>query len=84
MVALALSLGTTGYLMATGPESHTLEEVHELLANAFLVVVLLHLAGIAVHALKHRDRLPEARAMLAESFESQGKWAEAADQYRLL
>ena len=60
MVALAMGLGTTGYLMATGPENHTLEEVHELLANTFLVVVLLHLAGIAVHALKHRDRLPAA------------------------
>ena len=60
MVGLALGLGTTGYLMATGPESDTLEEVHELLANAFLVVVLLHLAGLVVHALKHRDRLPAA------------------------
>ena len=60
MVSLALGLGATGYLMATGSESHTLEEVHELLANAFLVVVLLHLAGIAVHVLKHRDRLPAA------------------------
>jgi cytochrome b len=60
MVALALGLGTTGYLMATGAESHTLEEVHEVLANTFLVVVLLHLAGIVVHVLKHRDRLPAA------------------------
>ena len=60
MVALALALGTTGYLMATGPENDTLEEVHELLANAFLMVVLLHLAGIALHVLKHRDRLPAA------------------------
>lgn len=60
MVGLALGLGTTGYLMATGPESHTLKEVHEVLANTFLVVVLLHLAGIMVHVLKHRDRLPAA------------------------
>ena len=60
MVALALGLGTTGYLMATGPENEALEEVHELLANAFLAVVLLHLAGLVVHVLKHRDGLPAA------------------------
>jgi cytochrome b len=60
MVGLALGLGATGYLMATGAESHALKEVHEVLANTFLVVVLLHLAGIVLHVLKHRDRLPAA------------------------
>ncbi|NVO29586.1 tetratricopeptide repeat protein [Hymenobacter lapidiphilus] len=35
-------------------------------------------------ALRRAPRLPDARSMLAESFESQGLWAEAADQYRLL
>ncbi len=60
MVALALGLGVTGILMASGPENDALEEVHELLANSFLVVVLLHLAGLAVHAIRHRDRLPAA------------------------
>ena len=57
MVGLALGLGTSGYLMATGGENHTLKEVHELMANAFLVVVLLHLAGIALHVIRHRDHL---------------------------
>lgn len=60
MVGLASGLGATGYLMATGPESHALKEVHEVLANTFLVVVVLHLAGILLHVLKHRDRLPAA------------------------
>jgi cytochrome b len=58
MVLLALSLGVTGLMMATGNES--VEAVHELLANGFLAVVLLHLAGLAIHALRHRDRLPAA------------------------
>lgn len=58
MVLLALSLGVTGVMMATGNES--VEDVHELLANGFLAVVLLHLAGLAIHALRHRDRLPAA------------------------
>jgi cytochrome b len=56
MVALALGLGVTGYLMATGG-GDALEEAHELMANAFLVVVLLHLGGVAAHVLRHRDRL---------------------------
>ncbi|WP_163839108.1 cytochrome b/b6 domain-containing protein [Pseudoxanthomonas sacheonensis] len=57
MVCLGLGLGATGYLMATGPESELLEEAHELMANAFLVVVLMHLGGLVAHALRHRDRL---------------------------
>ena len=35
-------------------------------------------------ALRRAPGLPEARTMLAESLESVGRWAEAADQYRLL
>lgn len=60
MVGLALGLGTTGYLMATGGENDALKEVHELMANAFLVVVLLHLGGVLVHVLRHRDHLQTA------------------------
>jgi cytochrome b len=57
MVGLALGLGVTGYLMATGAGGDWLEEAHELMANAFLVVVLLHIAGVAAHVLRHRDPL---------------------------
>lgn len=57
MVGLALGLGTTGYLMATGVESDLLEEAHELMANAFLVVVLLHIGGVVAHVLRYRDHL---------------------------
>lgn len=60
MVALALGLGATGLLMASGTGGDALEEVHELMAYAFLVVVLLHLGGIAVHVMRHRDHLPRA------------------------
>jgi cytochrome b len=62
MVGLALGLGATGYLMATGGGSDGLEEAHELMANAFLVVVLLHLGGVAAHVLRHRDHLQAAMA----------------------
>jgi len=57
MVGLALGLGITGYLMAAGGENDSIKEVHELMANAFLVVVLLHIAGVAAHVLRHRDHL---------------------------
>ena len=56
MIGLALGLGTTGYLMAGG-ENDSVKEVHELMANTFLVVVLLHIAGVAVHVMRHRDHL---------------------------
>lgn len=58
MVGLALGLGTTGYLMATGGENDTLKEAHELMANTFLAVVLLHIGGVVAHVLRHRDHLP--------------------------
>lgn len=57
MVGLALGLGTTGWLMATGAGGDALEEAHELMANAFLAVVLLHVGGVLLHMLRHHDRL---------------------------
>lgn len=54
MLAISLGLGITGYLMASG-QKEEVEDVHELLANGFLVVVLMHVAGVVLHALRHRD-----------------------------
>lgn len=57
MMSLALGLALTGYWMATGQASHDVEEIHELMANGFLVVVLLHVGGIILHTLRHKDAL---------------------------
>lgn len=57
MVLLALGLGATGYLMATGAGSDTLEEAHELMADGLLAVALLHVGGVLVHVLRYRDHL---------------------------
>ncbi|MCC6221438.1 MAG: cytochrome b/b6 domain-containing protein [Deltaproteobacteria bacterium] len=57
MMAFALGLGITGYLMTTGQCSEDLEEVHELLANGFFIIVLFHLAGVAIHTLRHKDAI---------------------------
>ncbi len=54
MMGCALGLGITGYLMANG-QKESFEDVHELLANGFLIVVLLHIAGVILHALRHQD-----------------------------
>jgi len=54
MFGLVFGLGITGYLMANG-QNETFEDLHELLANGFLVVVLMHIAGVILHALRHQD-----------------------------
>lgn len=42
--------------------AHALEEVHEALANAFIALVVVHVAGVIVSGWLHRDNL--VRAML--------------------
>jgi len=56
MFVLALGLGLTGYLMAKG-QKETFEDIHELLSNGFLVVVLMHIAGLILHVFRHQDKI---------------------------
>ena len=56
MFGCALMLGLTGFLMSTGSKE-TYEDAHELFANAFLVMVLLHIAGLLLHSFRHRDAI---------------------------
>ena len=53
MLLLALALGVTGFLMANGSAGESFEDRHELLANAFIVVVVLHVAGVILHTLEN-------------------------------
>lgn len=55
MMGLALGLAVTGTLMSSGGNKEVLEEVHELFANAFLIVAILHVAGVVFHSLRYRD-----------------------------
>lgn len=60
MLITALVLGITGVLMTRGAGGEALEELHEIAANVFLIVVVLHLSGIIIHTLKHRDALAKS------------------------
>jgi cytochrome b len=55
MFILALGLGITGYLMTGSGNKETYEDLHELMANGFVIVAVLHVAGILLHMLRHQD-----------------------------
>lgn len=57
MIGLALGLGLTGYMMVNGTNKDFYEDLHELFANAFLVIAALHVLGVALHTLRYRDRI---------------------------
>lgn len=55
MMGLTLALGTTGYLMATGPENHDIKEIHEIFATLFIIVAVTHVLGIILHTIRHKE-----------------------------
>lgn len=55
MMALGLGLGATGYLMTSGGNKELFEELHELLGNLLLVTAIVHIAGVSLHTLVHRE-----------------------------
>lgn len=57
MMFLALGLAVSGILMTTGGDKESLEEVHELFGNIFLLVVIAHIGGIVLHSLSHGDSI---------------------------
>lgn len=63
LLALAAATAVTGYLRYNELGGESLEELHELVANAWLVAVLVHVAGVIVESLAHRENL--VRAMVS-------------------
>ncbi|NBX77561.1 MAG: cytochrome b [Proteobacteria bacterium] len=55
MMACAVTSALTGYLMTSGTAKENFEDIHELSANAFMIVALVHVAGIVVHTLRYRE-----------------------------
>jgi cytochrome b len=55
MYFLALGLGITGYLMTTTTNKEDFEDIHEIFADAFIIVVILHVVGIFLHTVRHKE-----------------------------
>lgn len=55
MMGCALALAATGLAQAAGRGGDVAEEVHEVAATLLALTALAHVAGVAVHALRHRD-----------------------------
>jgi cytochrome b len=62
MFALGLLTGVTGYAAYNDIGGDWLEEFHEGAANAFLALVIVHIIGVVVSSLVHRENL--VRGML--------------------
>ena len=62
LLALSVLAGATGYATYNDIGGHWLEELHEGVANTLLAVVIVHIAGVLVSSLIHRENL--VRSML--------------------
>ena len=54
MICSALLLAISGILMTTGYKE-SFEDIHEFLANAFLITSLFHILGVFFHSFKYQD-----------------------------
>lgn len=57
MYVLSLLLALSGFQMINLNSKHFFEEVHEVVAHLFLLIVILHVAGIILHTMKKKDRI---------------------------
>jgi cytochrome b len=60
LLGLGLAVAITGWQMAVGSAGESLEEVHDALAIAMLVVVGVHIVGVIVSSVLHCENLPRA------------------------
>ncbi len=60
LLGLGLLAGITGWAAYNDAGGEWLEELHEGMANAMLAVVFVHIAGVVVSSLLHRENLVRA------------------------
>ena len=60
ILGLAAATGVTGYMTFNELGGEAVEEIHEALANAWLVVVFVHVAGVIASSVMHRENLVRA------------------------
>ena len=60
LLTAALGVGASGWAVYEGVGGHASEELHGALASGMLALVLLHVAGVVVGSLAHRENLVRA------------------------
>jgi cytochrome b len=60
LLLLGLATGVTGYLTFNGIGGEAFEEVHEVCANAWLALVVLHVLGVVFSSVLQRENLVRA------------------------
>lgn len=55
MFGVTLALAGTGVMLGLGNES--VEDIHEILAYAMVVLVCAHIAGVVLHTVQHRENI---------------------------
>jgi len=60
MLGIAMALAGSGWLLYTERAGEWMEDVHELIANLMLAVVLVHIAGVLVASFIHRENLAKS------------------------
>jgi cytochrome b len=78
ILLLACATGLSGYLMFNEIGGEEMEDVHEFFANAWLLVIIGHVAGVIFSSYAHRENLARSmitgnKAVLSHSEVSSGK-----------
>ncbi len=57
MLGSTLGLALSGYMVVQGNEKEVYADIHEFFAYVFISTVVLHILGLMIHTLRHKDRI---------------------------